>query len=327
MASQITEPHTTDTSPSSTLTRSRTSHGRRTSLEPRLAPWLFVAPALLLAAGLLAAPLLYTLWLSFQGRRVTGSGLGVSSQVFVGVENYARTLASGALLGGIGRMLVYALIAVPVTMLLALLFALLLDHASTRFGRFSRISIFVPYAVPGVIAALMWGFMYLPGVSPIRAAFIALGMSPPDLMGQGSIFFAIANITIWGTVGFNMVILYTSLRGLPAELFEAARIDGCNERQLALRIKLPLIVPGIILTGLFAIIGALQVFSEPNTIMTLTNSIGSDWVPMMLVYRDAFVTNDLYGASATAVVITLITLVASLGMLKILQKRAFGEDS
>ena len=297
------------------------------SLQPRRAPWFFVAPAVLLALGLLVAPLLYTLWLSFQGRRISGSGLGVATEVFVGFDNYVRTLTNGDLFQSFGRMIIYALIAVPVTMILALVFALLLDNLSTRFGRTSRISIFVPYAVPGVIAALMWGFMYLPGVSPILAVFEALGLPEPDLMGPVSIYFAIANITVWGSVGFNMVILYTSLRGLPQELYDAARIDGCSEWQLAMKIKLPLIVPGLVLTGLFTVIGALQVFSEPNTLMTLTTSIGSDWVPMMLVYRDAFVTNDLYGASATAIIITAVTLVASLRLLKILQGRAFGEES
>jgi multiple sugar transport system permease protein len=304
---------------------SATTTRRSGSLRPRLAPWLFVAPAVLLAAGLLAAPLIYTLWLSLQGRRVSGSGLGVATEIFVGLDNYKRTLGDGQLWEGFGRMLLYAAIAVPATMLMALVFALLLDNPSTRLGRFSRISIFVPYAVPGVIAALMWGFLYLPGVSPILDGFSAVGMDQPDLLGQNSIYFSIANITIWGSVGFNMVILYTSLRGLPKEIFDAARIDGCSELQLALRIKLPLIVPGLVLTGLFTIIGALQVFSEPNIIQTLTNSIGSDWVPMMLVYSDAFVSNDLYSASATSIVITAITLVASLGLLKVLQSRAFGE--
>ncbi|BDZ64138.1 carbohydrate ABC transporter permease [Agromyces mangrovi Wang et al. 2018] len=300
---------------------------RRRPLRPRLAPWLFVGPALVLAAGLLLAPLVYTLVLSFRGRQVAGGGLGLATEVWVGLDNYVRSLTDPALYASFGRMLVYALIAVPVTMGLALLFALLLDHLATRFRRFSRVSIFVPYAVPGVIAALMWGFMYLPGVSPIRDAFAAVGLPEPDLMGPVSVFFAVANVTIWGSVGFNMVILYTSLRGLPQELYESARLDGCSELQLALRIKVPLIVPGVILTGLFAIIGALQVFSEPNMMMTLTNSITSDWVPMMLVYRDAFVTNDLYGGAATAMIITLVTLVASLGLLKVLQRRAFGGES
>jgi multiple sugar transport system permease protein len=299
---------------------------RRPTMAPRHAPWLFVAPAVLLALGLLAAPLLYTVWLSFRGTTVSGSGLGLRRETFVGFENYTRALGNPDLWAGFGRMLGYALISVTVTMVLAVVFALLLDNLSTRFARSTRTAIFVPYAVPGVIAALMWGFLYLPGVSPFTDAAEALGLPAPEFLGPVSVFFSVANIAVWGSVGFNMVILYTSLRGLPSEIYEAARIDGCSELQLALRIKLPLIVPGLIMTGLFSIIGALQVFSEPNTLVTLTTVIGSDWVPMMLVYRDAFVTNDLYSASATSMVLTVITLVASLGLLRFLQSRAFGED-
>ncbi len=300
---------------------------RTTRLRPTVAPWLFLAPAIVLSAGLLFAPLVYTVVLSVQGRRVPASGIGVATDVFVGFDNYLRTLTNPALLASFGRMLLLALIAVPLTMGFALLFALLLDHLASRFTRFSRISIFVPYAVPGVIAALMWGFMYLPGVSPVGEIFTAFGLPVPDTLDGASVYWAVANVCIWGAIGFNMVILYTSLRGLPQEIYDSARLDGCSEAQLALRIKLPLILPGVILTGLFTVIGALQIFSEPNMMMTLTNSITSDWVPMMLVYRDAFVTNDLYGASATAIVITVITMVASLGLLRLLRTRAFGGES
>lgn len=297
----------------------------KSSVVPRRAPWLFVAPALILAAGLLAVPLGYTVWLSLRGYKRVGGGLGRREEVFVGIDNYVRTLTNHELLAGFGRMLTFAVISVPVTMVLALVFALLLDNASTRFGRFSRIAIFVPYAVPGVIAALMWGFLYLPGVSPFTDAAAALGLPEPRFLGPVTVFGSVANIAIWGSVGFNMVILYTSLRGIPSDIYEAARIDGCSELQLALQVKVPLIVPGVIMTGLFSVIGALQVFSEPNTLVTLTTVIGSDWVPMMQVYRDAFVTNDLFSASATSIVITAVTVVASLGLLRVLQSRAFGE--
>jgi len=299
----------------------------RSRLRPRVAPWLFLTPAIVLAAGLMFAPLVYTVILSLQGRKVPASGIGVATEVFVGLDNYVAALTNPALLGSFLRMLAYALLSVPLTMGLALVFALLLDNLSTRFARFSRISIFVPYAVPGVIAALMWGFMYLPGVSPVGELFTLWGWPVPDPLSGGSVFLAVANVSIWGGIGFNMVILYTSLRGLPQEIYDSARLDGCSEIQLALRIKLPLILPGVILTGLFTIIGALQVFSEPNMMMTLTNSITSDWVPMMLVYRDAFVTNDLYGASASAIVITAVTMIASLGLLRLLRNRAFGNES
>lgn len=263
-------------------------------------------------SGLLLIPLCYAVWVSLHARQVTGGGLGVAEEVFVGLANYARVLQRADLLPSVGRLLLFAVIFVPVTMVLAWLFALLLDHETTRLRRVTRIAIFIPYAVPGVIAALMWGFLYLPGVSPFHDLTDALGLPPPDFLGTGSIVASIANIAIWGAVGFNTVILYTVLRGIPGELCDAAKLDGCNARQLALRIKTPLIVPGLLLTGMFSIIGSLQVFSEPNTMVTLSTAIGSDWVPMMVVYRDAFVTNDLYGASALAMVMTAATMLASL---------------
>jgi multiple sugar transport system permease protein len=123
-----------------------------------------------------------------------------------------------------------------------------------------------------------------------------------------------------------MIVLYTSLRALPTELYDSARIDGCSERQIATRIKIPLLTPALVMTAIFSLIATLQVFSEPQTLTPLTNVISSTWMPLMKVYRDAFINNDIYSAAATSVVLALATLVISLGILTVLQKRAFGED-
>jgi multiple sugar transport system permease protein len=223
-------------------------------------------------------------------------------------------------------MLGYGVIVVPTMLGLALLFALLLDSRGARLRSFTRLGIFLPYAVPGVIASLLWGFLYLPGVSPIRAAFEAVGLPAPDFLGSGTVLFSVANIGIWGGVGFNMIVLYTALRGLPAELDDAARVDGASELQIALRIKVPLIAPALVMTGIFSLIASLQVFSEPSTLQPLTDSISFTWVPLMTIYRDAFVNNDIYTAAAASVMLAVGTLVVSLGVLSFLQKRAFGED-
>ena len=151
-------------------------------------------------------------------------------------------------------------------------------------------------------------------------------MPAPDFLGPGTVLFSVANIGIWGGVGFNMIVLYTALRGLPAELDDAARVDGACEFQIALRIKVPLIAPALVMTGIFSLIATLQVFSEPATLQPLTDSISSTWVPLMTIYRDAFVNNDIYTAAAASVVLALGTLAVSLTVLSYLQKRAFGED-
>jgi multiple sugar transport system permease protein len=204
---------------------------------------------------------------------------------------------------------------------LALLFALLLDSPRVRLGRFSRLAIFAPYAVPGVIASMMWGFIYLPGVSPIRELFSASGLTPPNFFGEQAIYFSIANISIWGSVGFNMVILYTALRGISGELYDAARVDGCREWQIAVHVKLPLLIPAVTLTGLFALVGTVQLFSEPKTLEPLGNAISTTWVPVMLVYRDAFISMNIYMGAATSMFIAGLTMTLTFILLKFTQRR------
>jgi len=300
---------------------------RRRSRRHRLAPWAFMAPALLMFTTFLLIPIVYAIWLSLRANRRIGGGiLSKLTEVFVGLENYGRALGDPILYGALGRMLIYGLLVVPTMLGLALMFALLLDLPRVRLRTATRISIFLPYAVPGVIASLLWGFLYLPRVSPIRAAFEAVNLTPPDFFTSTSVFFSVANIAVWGGTGFNMIIMYTALRSIPAELYDAARLDGCGELQIAWRIKVPLLFPAVVMTFIFSMIATLQVFNEPQTLTPLTNVISSTWMPMQKIYTDAFVLNDIYSAAATSVMFALVTLVLSLGVLTLLQRRAFGED-
>jgi multiple sugar transport system permease protein len=289
-------------------------------------PYVLLAPALVLLVLFLLVPIGYTVWLSLRAARVTGGGLGIRKETFVGLDNYASVLTDSAYVDGLLRMLLYGLIVVPSMLGLALLFALLLDTPRVRFGAFSRIGIFLPYAVPGVIASLLWGFLYLPNVSPIRDAFEAVGLPAPDFLAAGTVLFSVANIGVWGGVGFNMIVLYTALRGVPGEMYDAARIDGAGEVQIALRVKVPLIMPAIVMTAIFSMIATLQVYTEPATLQPLTDTVSQTWVPLMTIYRDAFVNADLYSAAAASVVLALGTLVVSVAVLTLLQRRAFGRD-
>ncbi|WP_432524163.1 carbohydrate ABC transporter permease [Kineococcus sp. SYSU DK006] len=291
-----------------------------------LAPYLFLTPGLVLFALFLVVPIGYAVWLSLRGLRISGGGpFGRREEVFVGFENYAAALTSADFLSGFGRLAVYGLIAVPLTLGLALLFALLLDATTTAAKRFSRTAIFIPYAVPGVIASLLWGFLYLPTTSPVSHVTEALGWGPVPFLSGAALFGSVANIAVWGGVGFNMIIIYTSLRGIPSEVQEAARIDGASETQIALRIKVPLVAPALVLTGLFSLIGTLQVYGEPTTLRPMTTSITQTWVPLMTIYRDAFTRDDLPLAAAASVLLALGTLVVSVVLLRLAQRRAFGD--
>ncbi|WP_251455461.1 sugar ABC transporter permease [Microbacterium sp. Marseille-Q6648] len=292
-----------------------------------VAPYAFLLPAGVLFVAFLAIPIGYAIFLSFRGLRVSGAGpFGVREETWVGLENYVRTFTDAEFLAGFARLAVYGAIAVPVTLGLGLLFALLLDLPGVRAARFSRTAIFIPYAVPGVIASLLWGFLYLPSTSPLNWVLNQLGLPDVIVLTGTSLFPAVANIAIWGAVGFNMIIIYTSLRGIPSEIYEAARIDGAGEWSIAWRIKIPLVAPALVLTGLFALIGTLQVYGEPTTLRPMTNEISQTWVPLMKIYRDAFVRDDLSLAAASSVVLAIGTLVVSVLLLRATQKRALGGE-
>lgn len=290
--------------------------------------YAMLAPGILLFGLFMAAPIVYTLFLSFQKKKVVGLGLGSGSQTqtFAGFENYISAFTDPEFGASVGRVLLYGLVLIPTMLILALLFALLLDSKRTRGATFSRVSIFLPYAVPAVISSLLWGFLYLPAVSPFYYVFEQLGWDVPTLLSSQLIIFALANIALWGGVGFNMIVMYTSLKAVPSEIYEAATIDGASEVQIALRIKIPIIAPALVMTALFSMIATLQVFAEPTTLRPLTNSLSTSWSPLMLVYRDAFTRDDIYSASATSIVIALATFAVSFLFLRIVQKRAFGQE-
>ncbi|MDX3801873.1 sugar ABC transporter permease [Streptomyces sp. AK04-3B] len=296
---------------------------RRTSYGVKGAPYAFLVPATVLFALFFALPIGYAVWISFHKVRVSGLGLGSGArkEVWAGLENYTDALTDGELLDGALRVLGYGCIVVPVMLGLALLFALMLDSEKVRLAPFTRLAIFLPYAVPGVVAALLWGFLYLPDVSPFSYVLEKLGLPQPDLLDGGPLYLALSNIAVWGGTGFNMIVIYTSLRAIPAEVHEAAKLDGATPLQTALRIKIPMVAPSLVLTFFFSIIATLQVFNEPTTLKPLTNSVSTTWSPLMKVYRDAFGTGDVYQAAAEAVIIALATLVLSFGFLRAANRR------
>lgn len=314
---------TVDTPP----VRQRPPATTRRSARNALVPWMFAGPAIVFFVAFLIIPILYAIYLSFRGFVVDGGGaFGRRVETWVGFDNYVAALTDPEFVAGLGRVLVYGLISIPSVLGLALLFALLLDTPRVRARSFSRTAIFLPYAVPGVIASLLWGFLYLPSTSPVSFITRALGGESVGFFEGPALYFSLANIALWSGVGFNMIIIFTSLRAIPTEIYEAARIDGANELQIAWRIKIPLVTPALVLTGLFSIIGTIQLYSEPATLRPMTTTISSTWVPLMKIYREAFANDNLGGAAAASVVLAIGILGFSLLVLRFFQRRTFGEN-
>lgn len=297
------------------------SRRRRRGLK---APYFFIAPGLILFTLFLLIPIVYSIYLSLFSEKVSSGVIGAERENrFVGFDNFATLLGDGVFLPGLARAGFYGLLVIPVTLVLAMVFALCLDVFVSRWGTIAKTLIFIPYAVPGVIATVMWGYMYHERMTPFAPVFQALGLPTPAFLGDAMIFYSIANIAIWGGIGFNMVILHTALSSIPRELYEAARLDGAGELRLALTIKLPMILPSVVFTSLFGIIGAVQVYAEPQTMKTISSSVSSGWVPLMEIQRLAFEQGETNMAAAGALMIAAVALGLSFIVFKFAGRRVF----
>lgn len=285
------------------------------------AAWGFLIPFLVLFAATFLLPIGYAIYESLHRTSLSGPlGLGGSQTVFAGLSNYSRALGDPAFLASIRRVLIYAVVQVPVMILLAVSLALLLDTVSARAVRLFRATYFMPYGVPGVIASILWGFLYTPGTSPVLALFGRAGLHP-DLLGGGSVLWSVANIVTWEFAGYNMLVVTAQLQAIPGDLYEVARTDGAGSWQIARHIKLPLLRPAIVLTTVFTIIGTLQLFAEPLILKPVSTGINNDYTPNLSAYNSAFSNNDYYLASAKAVLLALAAFVLSFGFLRLVGRR------
>lgn len=301
---------------------SQTHRTSRTLRSEALAPYLFLLPFMLLFTLFFILPIIYAIYQSLFRSQRSGLGLGAASVSFNGLGNYLDVLHDPAFYTSLGRVLLYGVVQVPVMLILALLLALLLDSTVVRLKAFFRVAFFVPFAIPGIIAALLWAFFYQPSFSPIDKGFQALGLPAPDFLGPGTVLWSIANIAVWTYAGYNMLIIFAALQAIPTEIYEAARVDGCTGWRVAWSIKIPLVAPALILTCIFSIVGALQLFAEPQVLSAISNNISNSYTPVFYAYTTAFSNNNYYYAAAISVVLAVITCIFSFSVLRVTQRQA-----
>ncbi|MFI2263798.1 carbohydrate ABC transporter permease [Streptomyces tubercidicus] len=297
----------------------------RTEARNARAAAMFVLPFFALFGLCFLAPIGYALHQSlFTTERTGPLGLGGQEhEVFAGLANYAQALSDDRFLTGFGRVLLFGAVQIPLMIVLATALALLLESASARGVPFFRSAFFLPYGVPGVIASILWGFLYVPGISPLVKIAGDLGWDV-DFLARGTVLWSLANIVTWQFTGYNMLVLIAQLKAVPGELYEAARIDGAGAWQIARHLKIPLIRPALVLTGVFSIIGTLQLFAEPMVLRPLASSIDSGFTPNLHAYSEAFVGNNQHAAAAEAVLLALVACVLSFGFLRLTGGRAKG---
>ena len=291
------------------------AHGRR------LSPYLFCLPFGLLFATFFLAPIGYAIFLSFNTLHRSGL-LGRPVQHLSGLSNYSLALHDTAFYQGILRVFLLGVVQVPIMLGAALVLALVLERPVTWMRGFFRTIYFLPYAVPGAIGAILWSFLYYPTLSPFDRLSADLGSGTPNLLSGTVVLWSIANIITWEWTGYNVIILSAALQGIPPDIYEAAKVDGAGELTTAVRIKLPLILPALILTLLFSIVGTLQLFTEPYILSTFTTTINSVYTPALQIYNTSLNEQDPYLGSAMAVLLAIVTGVLSFGTLRLVRRRS-----
>ncbi|MEU8892838.1 sugar ABC transporter permease [Streptomyces sp. NPDC048442] len=269
-----------------------------------LVGWGFAGPFVAVFGLVFLAPIGYALYLSlFRDRLIGGTS-------FVGVDNYRQALTDPQFWEGLARVLLFLAVQVPVMLGIALLVALAIDSGRLYGKAFFRVSVFLPYAVPAVVASLMWGFVYGTRFGLVGNINDAFGITLPDPLSPSLVLASIGNIVTWEFVGYNMLIFYAALKAVPRSLYEAAAIDGAGEWRIVTAVKLPAIRGALVIATIFSIIGSFQLFNEPSILQKLApNAITSDFTPNLYTYSLSFSGQQHNYAATVAIVMGVFTAI------------------
>ena len=284
----------------------------------RAAPYVFVSPFYLvfLAFGLL--PILFSLAVSLYDWR------GTTPASFVGAANYQVLLRDPAFYTALRNTVVVWLGSVPPMILLALVFAVLLNSQRVRLRGLFRTIYFLPVVTSLVIAGLIFKFLFSPTFGLVSSLLELLGMAPVNWLADPAWMKLVLIITLlWRWTGNDMVIMLAGLQSIPGDLYEAARVDGASGPQTFWHITVPLMRPVILFDAIISTIGTFNLFAEPFVLFGQDGGIGqAGLVTGTLLYQNAFVYFKFGYGAALAWVIAVIIFVLSMLQLKLGSRQA-----
>lgn len=259
---------------------------------PRARPWLWLAPALAFLGVFLVYPAISTILRSFYNR---------ANREFIGLENYEWFFTATDTLVALRNNVLWVVFLTGFVVGIGLLVAILVDRV--RYEGVVKSVVFLPMAISWVAAGVIWRLMYdfNPNVGTLNATVTAAGGDPvPWISTEPINNFMLIFVGVWMLTGFAMVILSAGLKGISAELLEAARVDGANEVQVFRRIILPLLAPTIAVVATTIVIYALKTF-DVVYVMTSGN-FGTEVIANRMI-RELFVSGQQGRAAAIAVVL------------------------
>lgn len=295
---------------------------KRNINQKKLAPYLFIAPAVIFFCLLLVYPIFSGFLLSFQDWNLLAKEAS-----FVGLGNYTKALRDPLFKKSLWNTVYYTLMTIPATVVLSLVVALMINSRLVKWKSLFRILYFIPVVTSMVAISFVWKWMYNPRYGLINLALEAIGLNGQSWLSSPTLALpSIAIMMIWQSLGFYMVLFIAGLQGIPETLYEASTIDGANRWQTFAYITLPLLNPTIVFILITSVINSFQVF-VPVFVMTSSTTgepggpLNSTRVLVYHLYSIAFRNLDMGYGSAIAFILFAILLVITVLQFRVVQHK------
>jgi multiple sugar transport system permease protein len=280
-----------------------------------LLPYALVSPLALFIVLLALVPAAFTIVESFYKVQALNP-----PNRFSGLDNFRRLFSDTAVRTSIGNTVIYVVIGVALSTALGVAMAVTLQH---RFrGRAALIAVLIlPWALPGVVEGIVWSGIWDSNTGLLNSALTSLHMIShyQVFLGQHRLLtiFAIEMVQVWQITPLSALLVLAALQNIPGDLYEAGCLDGCSSWSAFRRITLPLVRPGIAIAMVQAVIATLNVFDQPYV---LNGAAPTGASLTMQTYFISFQNLDFGEGYALSLLITIVTLVVSLGVVKLVYR-------
>lgn len=277
------------------------------------AAWFLVAPSLLVIGIFFFLPVLAALAMSLTDFDLYALA-SIKNLRFVGIDNYIELMRTPLFWQALGNTLFFVFAGVPLSIAASLGAALLLNSRLAFFKPLFRTAFFAPVVTSMVAVAVIWRYLYHTRYGFINYALDAIGFAPADWLGDPHLAMpAIIFFAVWKNFGYNMIIFLAGLQSIPADLYEAAELDGAGSFALLRHITLPALAPTMFMVSILTMAGYFQLFAEPY-VMTQGGPLQSTVSVLYLMYEQGFKWWNL--GSATAVAFVLFVLMFAVTLLQ-----------
>lgn len=290
-------------------------------LSQKNAPYLFIAPTLILLALFSLLPIAIALVISFTDMDMAGLA-DYSNISFIGFDNYKEVLQDPSFQKSTFNTLFYVIIGVPLVIVISLMVALLINFGQARIFKAFRVIFYMPSVTNVVAVAVVWSYLYNPSLGLLNYILNSLGLgSVPWLQDPVMAKISLIILAVWRAIGLNMIIFIAAIKGISKTYYEAAQIDGASSWRQTWSITIPLLRFAIFFVSITTMIGWLQFFEEPF-VMTKGGPLDGTMSVALFIYNNGFQFSKFGYAAAGSFILFFAIILVTLVQFKFQNKEA-----